>query len=330
MIRSSHVGSFPLAYSPDNVKRALKDMARVGLSAPPYPQFRSFIEIYLEPLLELGVLTRRGGLFYLPEAPEARRVTGFRVQEAELAVNYVKEEKLGFRWLRAPVTGVFTLASRVYVKEPGKTPQGLSATALSNKELVKGFFVEFVKRAVEYVSSIGYSIVFLDEPSLTLIVGKKRVLFNYSEEDIVEALDHVAKATSGEVGVHVCGPLHPRILEIVAQVPSVKYISVELHDTPQNMDVVDKSLLEKYDKYLSPGVVSAKKPTVEDVDQVLKLLRAVYEKTAGRVDLVSGDCGFGGLRGSLGDPELEYSVAVKKLEVVAKAVKQFEERTSGW
>lgn len=323
-IRTSHVGSFPLNYSVENVVRVMRDMANIGIDAPSYPQLRSFIEIFLDPLVVQGLLRREKDVFIASgDVFESFKVKMIRVHEAEDAIKLVKAENLGFTWLRAPVTGVFTLASRVYLQED--ISRGIKATALSNKDIVKNFFANLVKEATRYVSNLGYNVVFLDEPSLTLVIGRKRLLFDYKVEDIIETLDQVVRPVSGEVGIHICGQLHRGLVEIVVQVPKIKYISVELHDTPRNLEIFDKSLLEKHDKILSPGVVSAKRPVVEDLDDVLGILRAVYDKTGGRIDLVSGDCGFRGLRGSIGHEEREYMVSIGKLSVLVKATKYFNE-----
>ncbi|MEM0325494.1 MAG: methionine synthase [Desulfurococcaceae archaeon] len=326
-IRTSHVGSFPLSYSEENVVRALKDMWSINIDAPPYPQLRSFIEIYLNPLVSQGVLHRVKDVFVAEKSKlELSNVRFTGIPEAEVTIRVVKNKGLKFKWLRAPVTGAFTLASRVYLHED--FTKGISATALADKGLVKEFFAAFVKEAVKYLSNLGYNIVFIDEPSLTLVVGKKRLLFDYKEDEIIEVLDDVGKSTSSEVGIHVCGLLHRRLLELIVRVPSIKYISIELHDTPENFELIEKSLLELYDKVLSPGIVSSKKPVVEDLNDALNVLRMAYERSAGRIDLVSGDCGFRGLKSSLGDEEREYSISLEKLSVIAKAVRLFEETIS--
>ncbi|MEM1596090.1 MAG: methionine synthase [Desulfurococcaceae archaeon] len=322
-IRTSHVGSFPLSYTIENVARVMRDMANIGLDAPSYPQLRSFIEIYLDPLVTQGMLRRERDLFIASRSlPESFNAELIKVSEAEIAINIARSENLKFKWLRAPVTGAFTLASRVYLHED--TSRGIAATALSNKDIVRNFFAELVRESARYLSNLGYNVVFLDEPFLTLVIGRKRLLFDYKAEDIIETLDYIVKPVSGEVGIHICGQLHRGLIEIIAQVPRIKFISVELHDIPENLEVVDKSILEKYDKILSPGVVSAKKPVVEEIEDVLNVLRKAHDKTSGRIDLVSGDCGFRGLRGSIGQEEQEYLVSISKLNVLVKAVKYFE------
>lgn len=70
-------------------------------------------------------------------------------------------------------------------------------------------------------------------------------------------------------------------------------------------------MLEAGDKIVSPGIVSSKNPDVELIGDALKVLRKVYMQTDGRVDLVSADCGFAGLRDVFGDANREYRIAIK-------------------
>jgi len=319
-MRSSHVGSFPLGYSLENVGRVLKDLAAVGVDVPPYPQMRGFIDIYVNPLLNEGLAYLIGNFIYAdPTQLMKQRVKHTSIPEAEYAIQFVKEAGLGFKGLRAPVTGAFTLSSRVYVV---KGSVDLTSTALARKELLQGFFVGYVGGLVKYMSSLGYDVVFMDEPSLTLVIGARKNLFNYSDDEVIEALNNVAKeSNNAEVGIHVCGRIHKRLFEVLTRVPKVRYLSFEFHDNPGNLEVIDKHLLESYDKVISPGVVSSKKPVVEELSEVLNILKKVVEKAGGRVDLIAGDCGFAGLRGSLGDVEREYRLSLAKLEKVVKAVK---------
>ncbi|ADM27132.1 Methionine synthase vitamin-B12 independent [Ignisphaera aggregans DSM 17230] len=321
-MRSSHVGSFPLSYSDENIRRIIDDMAKIGLDVPPYPQLRSFIEIYLQPLEIHGVVYRNREFFFSrEELLDLTKVRYFHIDDAEIAMKYIRERNIVFKGIRAPITGAFTLASRIYLSED--ISKGISSTALANKDILKMFFIGFVENMVRYVAELGYNIIFIDEPSLSLVIGRRRMLFNYREEDIVEYLDRVSSIGGVEFGIHICGPIHRKILEVVAQAPRIRYISLEFHDTSENLEVIDRTIIEKYDKIISPGVVSAKKIQIEELDNILEILRKSYEKTGGRIDLISGDCGFGGFRGVLKDEEREYMVAIKKLENIVKAIKQF-------
>jgi len=321
MIRSSHVGSFPLEHSEENVERALVDLYEVGLDVPPYPQLRGFIDIFLSPLVKAGLLVLERGFYVVRNLDIALiRSHHARIEEAELSISIVKRRGLKFVGLRAPITGPFTLASRVYI-EPGKTD--LSNTLLTRKDLVKELASSYVSKYVEHVVGLGYSVIFLDEPMLGVIVGSRRNLFGYTDDEIVEILESITNRAPGvEVGVHVCGRIHRRILEVLFQIDRVKYLSLEFHDNPSNIEAIDRSLLEKYDKIVSPGIVSSRVPKLESIDEAFSILNKVYSATGGRVDLVSADCGFAGLRGALKTSEEDYQLALAKLRVVVEAVKR--------
>jgi len=324
-MRVSHVGSFPLDYSYDNVKRIVLDMSSIGVDVPPYPQLRNFIEIYLEPLENAGCIHSSKGVYLLDlNKVECLEKTKIKVFEAEDFINIIKEYDIKFNALRAPITGPFTLASRVYISgaEPSR---GLTSTCLSKKELVIDSFKSFVINTVKYLVGLGYSIIFIDEPVFNYLIGMRRILFNYREEEIVDVLDRITSSyQSVEFGVHICGKLNSKIIDIILEVPKLRYVSIELHDSPSNLELISKELLEKYDKILSPGIVSSQKPIVEGVDEVFSLLKLIYGKIQ-KIDLVSGDCGFGGLKGSLNNREKEYNIALTKLRTIVEAVRKLKQ-----
>lgn len=327
-IRTSHVGSFPLNYTHENIERVLLDLYNIGIDVPPYPQLRSFIDIYLKPLETAGHLYNRNGYYYLvKDSVDNIPKTNVVVYEAEDTINTIKKYNLLFKWIRAPITGVFTLASRIYVTDSDS--KSLASTCLSNKELTLGIFKEFVKNIVKYMIELGFNVVFIDEPVFNYIIGRKKILFDYRDEEIIDVIDSVAKVHSGiEFGVHICGKINTKIIDIILQAQRIRYINIELHDSPSNIDLVSKESLEKYDKFIAPGVVSAQKPYVESVDDVFNIMRTIYTKVGDRIDLVSGDCGFGGFKGMLGDQEKEYSIALNKLRVVVEGVKKFKNLSS--
>lgn len=322
-MRSSHVGSFPLEHSLQNIKRVLEDLAFLGVDVPSYPQLRGFVDIYVGPLIEAGIVRRVGSFIMVdPDALSIQPVRDLHVPEAEFSIRLVREAGLTFNELRAPVTGVFTLASRLYLRTDSTD---LSSTILVSKELVRDFLSNYVARFAKYLVSLGFGVVFLDEPFLGLMIGSRKNLFNYSDEEIIEVLDSVAASAEGaEIGIHVCGRIYKRLLELLARVSKVRYLSFEFHDNPRNIEVLDKKVLEEHDKIISPGVVSSRVPEIEDCGEVLELLKKVHEKSGGRIDLVSADCGFAGLRGSLGDQEKEYKLSLSKIERVVRVVKAFE------
>jgi len=318
-MRVSHVGSFPLDYSRDNVYRAMSDLWRIGVDAPPYPQLRSFIDIYLEPLVREGIVWREDGFYYV-KLDRVEDVAGIKpcVPEAVDALEAIRELGLGFKWLRAPVTGVFTLASRLYVEKD--VSRGFYATLLTRKEIVEDILTRYIRSFVDYMVSLGYNIVFIDEPVLGVLVGRKRIALGYTEDYIVDVMEKVLRGLSVERGVHVCGRVSDKLFQLLLSIESINVVNLEFHDTPGNLEVLDKRMLEKYDKLIAPGIVSARKPVIEDPREIKDLLNKIIDKTGGRIDLVSGDCGFAGLKNALTDPLQSYYIAIKKLETIVNIV----------
>ena len=317
--RTSHVGSFPLDYAKDLVERILVELHEIGLSVPPYPQMRSFIDIYLEPLAKRGVLEKRGDFYFAkPESLLEAEPVAEPIPEAEDTVSIVRRRGLSFDELRGPVTGVFTLASRVYLEH--NIEAGLRATALARRGLVEEFFVPYVHRYLEYLSKLGYRVLFIDEPILGVIVGRRRILFGYTEDFIYEVLRSVFRGISASMrGIHVCGRISARLFDILSRSEVLDALNFEFFDTPENLGVVDPKALEENKKVLAPGIASAKKPRVESLDEVVTVLRKVYDKANGLIDLVSADCGFGGLKGVV-EPGEALRISIGKLRRVVEAV----------
>ncbi len=319
-VRTSHVGSFPLKHDLRLVPQVLTDLKRVGVDVPPYPQMRSFVDIYLDPLADKGLLVKKGDLFFSKEE-ELRKADPpkARVPEAEEAIKALRELGLSFEGLRGPVTGPFTLASRVYLTV--NIEEGLRGTALARKELLQNFFIPYVRSAVEELERLGYTHLFIDEPVLGVIVGRRRILFGYSGEDITSAVEGVfERSQNAQHGIHVCGTISGNLLNILAGVEVLNILNFEFHDSRPNLKILDAEVLEAGGKVLAPGVASSRNPSVEGVDEIASLLREVAEKVSWRVDLVSADCGFGGL-GADESGEM-YSVALRKLRNIALAVKK--------
>ncbi len=318
---TSHVGSFPLEYSIENVKRIISDLAEIGIDVPPYPQLRDFIEIYIHPLASVNLVFKEGKYYKAKVSAllESKPPT-ISIGEVEHSRNYLN--KYNFLLWRAPVTGVFTIASKIYIDDPSKS---LWATAITNKELVISFFKDYVINIVKYVYNLGYRFIVLDEPMLANIVGAKRILFNYTHDELIELYEEIFKSVPEDAikGIHVCGRVPPRLHEILCEVSSLKVLNHEFKDTPENINTIRKDLLEKYDKILSPGIVSSKTPRVESLSETKEFLEAILKKFGDRVNIISADCGFGALRGTTSSLEEAYRIGLEKLKIVVQTVQEF-------
>ncbi len=309
-VYTTHVGSFPLDYSVDNVLRILDDLKNIGIDYPPYPQLRDFTKMFLEILVETGSLTKYNNVFIATDRREMPKE--FKVVEAEVAIEFYRENNL-FKGLRAPVTGPFTLASKIFVDKAPRS-RDLGSSILTNKGYTLEFLVDFVKEVVNYMARLGYGLIVIDEPILSVIVGRKRILYGYRVSDFVEAFDRIFKGIASSVwtGVHVCGRIPPLVKEILLETSSVKILDHEFKENPRNFEAYSMRELDRYDKYLAVGVVSNHDPCVESLDEVREFVlkaRSVYGE---RLLFIKPDCGFGPLKGFL--PSIEaYRVAIEKL-----------------
>ncbi len=303
-MRSSHVGSYPLEHSQDNMLRAYRDTVSSGISVPPIPQLRSFTEIYLDPLVSSGKLRKvkedRYEVLYLGEP----------IIDLSEVESFLERSKADPKSLRLPVTGPLTLASKV-------GGESFMDSMITNKSAIFSFFVPYVEKIVNWASSRGIGYIFIDEPALGLIVGRK--ILGYSERELLDIYEEILSGAKSNAGLHVCGRIPPLLSEILMRVPA-RYLSHEFHDTRENLKSFSKEKLEEYDKIISPGVVSAKNPEVEPIEEVSSLLREILERFGSRVDLVSADCGFGGLRGL----KNSYDISLRKLKLIAEVSSSFD------
>lgn len=319
---SSHVGSLPLDYSPENFERAFRDLVAAGLDVPPVPQLRDFVSMYLQPLVDAGLVEASGAVFRArrEDLEDAAKVRP-KLPELELAPGLARE--LGVGKLRVPVTGAFTLASRVYVGDPSR---GMRSTALAERELVTDMLAGYVANAVRAAVELPGAVVVIDEPVLGTVVGGRVTLFGYRDEDVLEAYARELKPASGLLrGTHVCGQVNERLASLLAESESLDFLNHEFHDTPVNLAIPWRKILEGGDKFLSPGVFSTRRAEVESPREVLELASRIIEAVGPeRVNLFSGDCGLGGLRGV---PDA-YGIALAKLGNLAEAVRILNERSA--
>ncbi len=314
----TYVGSFPLDNSKDNSHRILSDVMQIPIEYPCYPQLMDFIEQFLSPLMKAGVLERKGNNYILLGDITLRVDLREAINPALWAVEFFRrhpECREKVRALKACVTGPFTLASQIY--PPGKAPTIKNSLA-SEIEYVASL-ANYLKPIIRSLRDLGYEMINIDEPFLSLIVGRRRLLFDYTPDDILDVLDSLARSIPTTSGIHVCGRISPLLAETLAQ-SEFSILDHEFADTPENLESYTRKLLEDYDKQLAVGVLSSKKPRVEDVPAISKNIELTIRRyTAERVLLVKPDCGFRGLRGATQTPEDAYKIALKKLRNLKKA-----------
>jgi methionine synthase II (cobalamin-independent) len=213
--------------------------------------------------------------------------------------------------LKAPLTGPFTLASYIETKT-GSFPFN---TAITNKEIVKQL-TRIISKSCNRVSEEA-SVISIDEPILGTIVGT-RILFGYSEEDIVETYDYLKnKCGKKIVGTHICGKISPKMATTLLHT-KLDFLSHEFFDTPENIKVYTPRKLEESRKVLSVGCLSSKNPNIEKSEEILKTMKKFGEY---KELFFTPDCGFRNLIIEK-SREKGYKKSIEKLKNMIEATKK--------
>ncbi len=319
-ILTTCVGSFPLEFSKENIERIISDLHSIGIDYAPYPQLRSFVDMFLESLVKNGKLLIIKGKYIIKNVEELKLDFNIlEIKEAEFSVSYLRERGISFKGLRAPITGPLTLAFQI-LTEPEGDP--LKDSIIKDKELIFKFFIDYICSYINYFTNLGYDFIVLDEPVLSIIVGAKRIMFSYTIDDLIEVYSKIFKNSRAKLnGIHVCGRLPKLLKEILLHVDNLKVLDHEHKSVPENLEYYTKDEIEKYDKFLSIGVVSSKDPEIESPIEIENIVKRAYEKYGERLMFIKPDCGFAPLR-SLKDYSLEkaYNIALEKLKNIKKVV----------
>jgi len=313
---TSYVGSFPLSYSEDNVVRIVHDVIKIPIDCPNYPQLRDFIHQFLEPFINAGILSLSNKRYLLREELSLRIDYESALQEAKITLDILrKDEDLRQRIqkIKAYVTGPFTLASQIYLKLEGS----MRSTALSELDMIEKL-ADYVYILAYNMVDLGYEYVVVDEPMLSVIVGTKRIMFDYTTDDIIDVLNRIAKRINIDMGIHVCGKISGLLSETLAQT-EFKILDHEFAATPSNFRTITRRVLEDNDKFISIGVISSSDPHIEGIEGVRRLiLKGVEQYGIEHIAFVKPDCGFRGLKGKL-DEEEAYKVSLEKLRILRRA-----------
>ncbi|MEM1546204.1 MAG: hypothetical protein QXP91_07070 [Candidatus Methanomethylicia archaeon] len=312
---TTYVGSFPLDYSTENFKRIIRDVIDIGIDYPALPQLRSFIDMFMEPLVSVKAIKHALKGFTVLNLDDVLSLKP-NLPEYLLAFNYLENYRGLIRGIRAAVTGPFTMASQIYINS-GKT--GLSNSILTNKDYTWRI-VDYIFSVVKWVEDLGVNMICIDEPILSLMVGRELIMFNYTKDEIIDVLNKVLNINCLGA-VHVCGVVSPLLAEILLNTRA-KVFDHEHHDTPRNFEAYRRVDLEKYDKLLSIGVVSSRSGRVESIDEVKSLISKSISLYGNHVFMFKPDCGFISLKGLFKTSEDAYNVSLSKLKIIVESIKQ--------
>jgi 5-methyltetrahydropteroyltriglutamate--homocysteine methyltransferase len=300
-----------------NVDRVILDKISLGLDYPCYPQLpgspaqpMNMTLQFLKPLSKTNSniqITGQEARLICDDIEEPPYPIG--VERAEYFLSFLHDHGHGrIKGTKACVTGPFTLASYLDLRN-------LMKCGASKPDVVRTL-ARILSRSCKRLSDLGFDLVCIDEPFLSVMLGRKgEVLFRYDEQFIVENLNTLIKQLSCLSAIHVCGQITPLVKSILLA-SATDIVDHEFTKARGNSNAYSKEDLESSNKFLAYGCVSSINPTVEPVQEISATLDNAFRRYGDRL-LVKPDCGFAGLIGIPG----AYDAVQRKLSNMVAAAK---------
>ena len=252
------VGSLPLENSKENMIKGFEDIINVGIDYPCYPQLESMISSFLNPLSELiDPLEKEGNHYYLSDD---FKVLGklFALEYGEFITDFFKERphlKEKIKGTKACLTGPFTLASEIILR--GEIAKGIKPKFFNEPraiilESIVDKLAEIMKRIGKAYNDMGINIISMDEPMLSLIIGKKS--FFHSEDYFIKTLNKALSDIEGLSSIHVCGRISPMLRDILLRT-NVKILDHEFRTNETNFKIYNKEHFKNTDKSRELGSI---------------------------------------------------------------------------
>jgi methionine synthase II (cobalamin-independent) len=321
VLATEEVGSVPLQDDFEegrtNIDRSINDKVQVGLDYPCYPQLvgtptkpMNMALQFLKPLAVTNPQIQIKGeeiALLSDEIVEPSGVIG--TERAEYFLAFLKRNSLldKLKGTRACVTGPFTLASYIGMKN--------IMTCGASKPHVIETLGRILTKSCRHLSNLGYNIVSIDEPFLSVILGANRLLYSYDQEFVVRVLNMMIREISSVSSIHVCGRITP-LVKSTLLTSDVDIVDHEFTQSPKNHEVYSKQELESAGKMLAYGCVSSVSQRIETVQEIANALQNALKLFGPRI-LAKPDCGFGGLNGL---PDA-YSITLTKLRNMVQATR---------
>jgi len=328
------VGSFPLANTKENVNRTIEDQINLGIDYPCYGQLESLITQFLSPLSSIiSGLEEMDNKYYLGN--------DFKIPKKPIALKYIKnlidfldkhkDLKIKIKGTKGCLTGPFTLASEIILKE--KLSQGIKTILFNEPRAIMTDWVveklsEIMKITAKAYNDMGVEIISIDEPILGLLVGKK-IMF-HSEDFVINVLNKVISGIKYLSSIHVCGQISPKLRDMLLET-NVNILDHEFQTNEKNFEIFEKRHFEKSDKYLALGAVKTKimpitngniDDYVESLPSVIKTVKKGIEIYGKENLFIKPDCGFLPLRDAFNE-DFAYEIVKRKLKNMVLAVKEF-------
>jgi methionine synthase II (cobalamin-independent) len=320
LFTTADVGSLPLLDdfedSRRNVDRAIVDKATVGLDYPCYPQLAGTPSKPMNMGLQFLVPLSKTNLGIQINGQEVRLLSDeiteptspVGVERAEYYLTFLREHRLvdRLRGVKACVTGPFTLAS--YLDSRNLMTCGAS------KPNVVSALARILSRSCRQLSELGFDLVNIDEPFLSMMLGREHeVLFKYDENFVIETLNTLIRQISCASAIHVCGIVTPMVKHVLLA-SEAAIIDHEFAGSPRNLRAYTADDLEHSGKLLAYGCVSSTSLRVESVEEIFATLRTGLKLFGPRI-MVKPDCGFAGMQATSD----AYEIVLQKLRNMAEA-----------
>ncbi|NIM46108.1 MAG: hypothetical protein GTO54_10870 [Nitrososphaeria archaeon] len=297
------------------MSRCLEDVLSIPIDYPNYIQLEDMNQSFLDPLsdLNLGLEKRDNRYLHIEDLKRPERPVV--IEPLKKLLEFIEKRKLRdvVRGARACVTGPFTLSSQV--EKEGLTGRFFKGSIIQDIGLVEQM-AEVVSRVAYFYGEEGSTFINIDEPILSLVVGRKFLFDEYTEDLVIKILDTSIGRVKTPTGIHVCGTLSTNLMNILCQ-SEIDVLDHEFYDCRRNLNIFTKRDLERHDKKISFGSLSSKQKRVEPEEEVEAFMR-VGLRTFGEENILffKPDCGFRGLGTNSAET---YEITIEKLRNLKRA-----------
>ncbi|MGV9202824.1 MAG: hypothetical protein ACOC44_02260 [Promethearchaeia archaeon] len=328
------VGSFPLKNSKENMRIAFEEEVNMGIDYPCYPQLVGMVPQFLDPLSERVSSLHKSDKKYILSSEFELPKEPFALEYGQFMVDFFNERpymKEMVKGTKACLTGPFTLASEIFLDEKlskGIKPMIFKEPKAIHLEWVIEKLANIMKKIGKAYSDMGINIISMDEPILSLMIGKKSYL--HSDDFIIQTLNKAISGIKDLSSIHVCGTISPKLRDLLLKT-DVDIMDHEFRTNEKNFEIFQRHHIEESDKYLAMGVIktninpkenAAVKDYVEDINFLRKFIQKGIDQYGRENLVIKPDCGFGSLKEGFGQ-ELAYEIVVRKLNNMVLAVNSF-------
>ncbi len=183
----------------------------------------------------------------------------------------------------------------------------------------------FLKNSLLNTKYVETTAVAIDEPSLGFAD-----LLNVSRDSLIAALEKSISGVKARVQIHMHSM---KAVDIPLAAQGIEIIGAEFAATPQNIEMISKKQLEKYDKFLRAGITrtnfdtllgeqigAGAQPTPEQLVESEEIIRTRFEKIRGifgeRIAFAGPDCGLG----SWGSPRAAQLLLERTVSAIKSAL----------